>query len=448
MNTTAKSPRRLSVREVSKLSGSDPREYFRMMESDRLEFRRDLFSLWAMTSDPDVVQHVLLTNARNYRKSRVTRLLLEPPLGKYTLFTSEGERWKRQRRFAAPAFAVKTIEGFAPLMVDEAQRLLQRWEQYPDSGHQIKVQSEMSDLTLKIILRAMFSIEADEQSTGNIADAVAKFAKVRLQLRDALGVPTWIPKIQNIRLRPARKVLNDTAKKIILQRQLSGENKADLLGMLMASVDDETGNRMSVRQLQDEVRSYFIAGYETTATTLTWVFYALHRHPDVEAKLHRELDSVLNGRLPELSDLPNLPYTLQVIQETMRLYTVIPSLGRQAIEEDEVKGMRIPKKAAIQINIWTMHRDERWWERPLEFNPERFAESSNPSGHRFAYLPFGGGPRICIGAKFSLLEAHLLLAAIAQSWRLCASHYYTATPVGQIVLQPEDRLPMTLERRK
>ena len=448
MNSNQAEQRQLSLREVYQLSSENPPEYFRVMNHDKLEFRRSWLSYWTLTSDPDVVQHVLLTNSQNYRKSLLTRLLLEPPLGKYTLFTSEGERWKQQRRLAAPAFAVRSIERFAPLMIEESHRLLQKWDQYPDVGHEIKVQSEMADVTLKIIMRAMFSRESEDSHSMEIAHAVHKFARVRVQMIDLLGLPKWVPRMSNFRLRSAKKLLNDTAKGIILERRRSGEQKNDLLGLLMASVDEQTGRGMTVAQLQDEVRSYFIAGYETTATTLTWVFYVLHRYPDVEAKLHEELDTVLNGRMPELSDLVNLPYSLQVIQETMRLYTVIPSIGREAIAEDEINGTRIPKRAVIQVNIWLMHRDPRLWDEPEKFIPERFASGKSPGRHRFSYLPFGGGPRICIGSKFSLLEAQLILASVAQFWRLKASDDYVLEPFGQIVLQPKDGLPMTLERRK
>ena len=448
MNSNQAEQRQLSLREVYQLSSENPPEYFRVMNHDKLEFRRSWLSYWTLTSDPDVVQHVLLTNSQNYRKSLLTRLLLEPPLGKYTLFTSEGERWKQQRRLAAPAFAVRSIERFAPLMIEESHRLLQKWDQYPDVGHEIKVQSEMADVTLKIIMRAMFSRESEDSHSMEIAHAVHKFARVRIQMIDLLGLPKWVPRMSNLRLRSAKKLLNDTAKGIIMERRRSGEQKTDLLGLLMASVDEQTGRGMTVAQLQDEVRSYFVAGYETTATTLTWVFYVLHRYPEVEAKLHEELDTVLNGRMPELSDLVNLPYTLQVIQETMRLYTVVPSIGREAIAEDEINGVRIPKRAVIQVNIWLMHRDPKLWDEPEEFKPERFAIGKNPGRHRFSYLPFGGGPRICIGSKFSLLEAQLILASVAQFWRLKASDNYVLEPFGQIVLQPKDGLPMTLERRQ
>lgn len=448
MNSGRKEPRELSLREVYELSSENPPEYFRVMNHDKLAFRRSWLACWTLTSDPDVVQHILLNNSQNYRKSLLTRLLLEPPLGKYTLFTSEGERWKQQRRLAAPAFAVRSIERFAPMMAEESHRLLRKWDRYRDVGHEINVQHEMAEVTLKIIMRAMFSRASEDGYSMEIAQAVHKFARVRIGMIDLLGVPKWVPRVSNIRLRSAKKLLNDTAKGIIMERRRSGVKKNDLLGLLMDSVDEQTGRGMTVAQIQDEVRSYFVAGYETTATTLTWVFYVLHRYPEVEAKLHHELDSVLNGRMPELSDLADLPYTLQVIQETMRLYTVVPSIGRQAIAEDEVNGTRIPKNAVIQVNIWLMHRDPKLWDEPETFKPERFANTNNPGRHRFSYLPFGGGPRICIGSKFSLLEAQLILASVAQFWRLKTSEEYVVEPFGQIVLQPKDGLPMIIERRK
>ena len=414
---------------------------------DRLLFNRSWLRVWAMTSDPEVVQHILLDNSQNYRKSLMTRLLLEPPLGKHALFTSEGERWRVQRRLAAPAFSVKNIEGFAPVMIAEADRLLKKWDRNWQKDRTINVLSEMSDVTLRIIMRAMFSRENDERFHTEIADVVRKFARVRIRMMDVLGMPTWVPRFSNIRLRSSRKLLDDAAREIILERRQSGEKKRDLLGLLMAAVDETTGSALTVSQLQDEVRSYFIAGFETTATALTWVFYALHTHPEVEAKLHREIDTVLNGRMPELSDLDNLPYSLQVIQETMRVYTVVPIISRQAISGDEIDGTKIPENSVVEIDIQQIHRAPGLWDQPETFLPERFALDNNTDRHRFAYLPFGGGPRICIGAKFSLQEAHLILVSVAQRWRLRAPDDYVAQPVGRIVLQPRDGLPVKLERR-
>ena len=414
---------------------------------DRLQFNRSWLRVWAMTSDPQVVQHILLDNSQNYRKSLMTRLLLEPPLGKHALFTSEGERWRLQRRLAAPAFSVKNVEGFAPLMIAEADRLLKKWDRISQKDRTINVLSEMSDVTLRIIMRAMFSRENDERFHTEIADVVRKFARVRIGMMDVLGMPTWVPRISNLRLRSSRKLLDDTAGEIIFERRQSGEQKRDLLGLLMSAVDETTGSALTVSQLKDEVRSYFIAGFETTATALTWVFYALHVHPEVEAKLHREIDTVLNGRMPELSDLENLPYCLQVVQETMRFYPVVPIISRQAISRDEINGTKIPENSVVEIDIQQIHRAPDLWDQPEAFLPQRFAPDNNTGRHRFAYLPFGGGPRICIGAKFSLQEAHLILVSVAQRWRLRAPDDYVAQPVGRIVLQPRDGLPVKLEYR-
>ena len=442
------SSKKLTLLEVRRLCLNDPVGYFRRMKGEKLEFTRFGLSVAAVTTDPKVIQHILVTNAQNYRKTLMTRLLLEPPLGKETVFTSEGEFWRQQRKLAAPAFRLKTIKGFAPLMIEEAQNLLDRWDRIPSDKRNIDVQSDMSMVTLKIITRAMFSKQSDDQDASAIADAVRSMTQFRLQFIDFLGVPTWIPRISRLRIISAKRVLSRAARSIIAERTKSGEFKPDLLGMLLSSVDPETGRKMSDSQLEAEVRSYYAAGYETTATALTWVFYALHKFPAVEAKLHQELDKVLGGRTPTFSDLKNLPYTLQVIQETMRLFTVVPSIGREAISNDEVQGVRIPRKAVVVINIWQTHRRPDLWEEPEIFKPERFSLENSVGRHRFAYLPFGGGPRICIGASFSLLEAHLLLATIAQRWRLRAEEGYEPHPIGQIVLHPEGGLPMTLEKRR
>ena len=441
------SKKKLTLLETRRLCLNDPVGYFEREKGEKLEFARHGLGVAAMTTDPEVIQHILLKNAQNYRKTLMTRLLLEPPLGKETVFTSEGECWRQQRKLTAPAFSLKTIKGFAPLMIEEAQYLLDRWDQIPSDERKIDVQSEMAMVTLKIITRAMFSKQSDDRDASAIADAVRSMTQFRLQFIDFLGVPQWVPRISRLRVISAKRLLNRAARSIIAERTKSGESKPDLLGMLLSSADPETGQKMSDSQLEAEVRSYYAAGYETTATALTWVFYALHKYPAVEAKLHQELDSVLGGRTPTYSDLENLPYTLQVIQETMRLFTVVPSIGREAISDDEVQGVHIPKKAVIVVNIWFTHRHPDLWEEPELFKPERFSPENSGSRHRFAYLPFGGGPRICIGASFALQEAHLLLATIAQQWRLRAKEGFKPHPIGLIVLQPKGGLPMTLEKR-
>lgn len=438
---------KLGLFETRRLCVDDPVRYFERVKGEKLQFARTGLSVAAMTSDPEVIQHVLLKNPQNYQKTLMTRLLLEPALGKETVFTSEGEFWRQQRRLAAPAFSLKTVKGFAPLMVEEAQELLARWDRIPPGQRRVDVQSEMSIVTMKIITRAMFSMQSEDQDAAAIAEAVRSMTQFRLQLIDFIGVPKWVPRMSHLRTISAKKVLNRAARSIISERTKSGEHKPDLLGMLLSSADPETGRRMSQSQLEAEVRSYYAAGYETTATALTWVFYALHKFPAVEARLHQELDSVLGGRAPTYSDLESLPYTLQVIKEAMRFYTVVPSIGREAISEDEVQGVRIRKKAVVVINIWWTHRRPDLWEDPELFKPERFSEENSVGRHRFAYIPFGGGPRICIGATFALLEAHLILATIAQKWRLRSAEGHDPHPIGQIVLQPEGGLPMMLEKR-
>ena len=422
----------------------DPIALYHALETEKLEFQRRGFHKVAVTSDPEVIRHVLVSDAKKYYKDPWARILLQPSLGKNTMFTSEGEFWRRQRRLLAPAFHQKRIEALAPLMAEEAGELSLRWRA---SDKTVDVQTEMAKATLKIITRAMFSTEKSEDEAKSLADAVRTLVQIRLQFRDVIGIPPWVPRLSHRHIRTARNIFDQAAGRIIEERRASGKNLPDLLGTLMSASDEESNERMSDEQLKDEVRSYFAAGYETTATALTWVFFALDRYPEVEEKLHAEVDSVLGDRSPALADLDQLPYTLKVIQETMRLYTVVPGIGRQAIVDDEFQGVRISKGSIIHINIWLAHRNPKFWDDPEKFDPERFSEERSAGRHRYTYLPFGTGPRICIGSRFALQEAHLILATITRDWRLRRLDGYSAKPIGNIVHHPEDGLPMALERR-
>ena len=439
--------RRPGIREIYRALIDDPVSVYRHIGAGEFRPRRRLFSLVATTADPAIVHHVLVARAEAYRKTPIGRALLEPILGR-GLLTSEGAFWRRQRRIAAPAFHRKRIEGFADIMVALTREMLADWENAAAAGEPVDLQSEMSRVTMKIIARAMFSDRLDESETRRVSEAMRALGHHGLRFRDFAGVPEWIPRLPDRRVRAAVRTIDRTVNRIIAERRADGRDRGDLLGMLMAARDADTGEGMSDRQLRDETITIFLAGHETTATALVWTFLALERYPEAEARLHAELDEVLGGAEPRLADLPNLPWTRMVIEETMRLYPTVAMISRQAAEDDDIAGVRVPRGTIVNLNIWLAHRNPEAWPDPERFDPERFAPGRRRARPKHAYFPFGGGPRVCIGASFAMMEAQLILAAAARRWRPRVAAGHEVHPVGNIVLRPRGGLPVTLERRR
>ena len=396
-------------------------------------------------NEPSGIRHVLLDNAANYRKSELTRRLLEPGLGR-GLLTSEGETWRRHRRIMAPAFDRRSIEGYAPVITAFTDGLLAEWDALPDSS-EVDVGAAMMRTTLHIISRAMFSANSDE-----IVDVVERGVgryqmTVRPSLLDLLGFPAWLANLFSRRGGSA-KVFNEfdaAVDKLINSRAHGGgAQPRDLLARLVAASDAETGGGMTAKEVRDEVVTIFMAGHETTAQALTWTWYLLSLHPAVEARLDEELGAVLNGRTPHYGDIASLRYTWMVIEESMRLYPPAHTMAREPIAVDYVLGQRIPPGAIVLIAPWLLHRKASLWPEPHRFNPDRFM--TEPP--RFSYIPFGAGQRICIGAAFAMTEAILILATIAQRYRLRLKPGHPIDPQGLITLRPRHGMPMTLQHRQ
>jgi cytochrome P450 len=265
--------------------------------------------------------------------------------------------------------------------------------------------------------------------------------------RRLILTPSWLPTLRNIRAALATRRLDKIMYRIIGQRRIAGRDAGDLLSMLLHA-QDEDGSRMTDRQLRDEVITLFLAGHETTALTLSWTWWLLAQHPQTEAKVHVELDAVLGGRTPTLEDLPKLRYLDRVITESMRLYPPAWGMARLAIEDAEIGGYKIRKGCGVSLSQWVVHRDPRWYESPEEFRPERWEGDLLKRLPRFAYFPFGGGPRQCIGNSFALMEAALILATIAQKFRLRLVPGHTVAPLASITLRPRHGIRVTLEARR
>jgi cytochrome P450 len=408
--------------------------------------RRLLFRRTVVANSPATIKHVLLDNADNYVKSVIARRLLSPGLGN-GLLTAEGADWRRQRRIMAPAFQHKRIEGFAPTMNAAAQAMLARWDALP-AGAGLDIAEAMMRVTLTIIARTMFSTESEDEIAA-VGDAVSAYQlSVRPGMADLIGLPEWLPRRGASAGARALRGLDSLFNAIIERRRRGGGPHDDLLALLLAARDDETGSGLSDAELRDEVATIFTAGHETTANALAWTWYLLSGHPAVEARLHEELARVLGGRAPGFADIPALGFTRAVIDEAMRLYPPAHTLSREALADDEIAGHRIAAGTAVIISPWVMHRHRAHWRDADSFDPDRFGPGGDAPRERFVYMPFGGGPRICIGASFALTEAVLIVAAVAQRYRLRLKPGHPVEPVGLITLRPRYGLPMTLERRR
>lgn len=426
-------------------------EFIRRVREDRLAvlvpemFHRNLihnrilFLDYFLVNKPEYIEQVLLTNQPNYVKSPFARTLLGPMVGN-GLLLSEGPFWRRQRAIAAPAFQPKRVAGFVEVMVDEAEACVDRWRA---KSQPFDVSAEMMGLTLSIIARTMFSSDiADEIET--VRRVMDEFIARRPNLLDLFGLPQWLPRRQSKRYREAVEAFDALVARIIAERRTAGVEKGDLLSLLLSARDPETGERMNDQQLRDEILTTFIAGHETTANALGWTWHLLAQHPEVEAKLRAEVDDVVGDRRITSTDLAKLKYTRMVFEEAMRLYPPGHTITRTAVREDWMGGVRIPPGAVAFINIYVTHRNPNLWPEPDRFDPERFAPEAVAKRHRFAYLPFGGGPHICIGNGFAMAEAQVILATIARRYQLRSAAGHEVKPIGRVTLRPKDGIWMNL----
>ncbi|WP_422929451.1 cytochrome P450 [Singulisphaera sp. PoT] len=394
-----------------------------------------------VVNHPDQIEEVLVTNNKHYIKHFALRMT-KSTLGN-GLLTSEGEFWRRQRRLSQPAFHRERIAASADMMVAFTERMLEGWR----DGQTRDIQNDMMQVTLQIVAKALF----DADVSGESADASEAMEFVLRCFTARVGkiirLPEFIPTPVNIRLRRAIKSLDSIIFRVIEERRASGADRGDLLSMLLQAHDEDDGGGMTDRQLRDELMTLFMAGHETTANTLGWALYLISLHPEVESRLHAELDSVLGDRLPTLSDLPKLPYTENVISETLRLYPTVWLLGREAIVPTEVGGYPVPVGTTIYMSQWVLHRDPRFFDDPLSYRPERWENQLSKRIPRYAYFPFGGGPRICIGNTFALMESALILATIARRFRLSLSPGAKITPLPTMTLRADGGIPMVVEAR-
>jgi cytochrome P450 len=388
---------------------------------------------------PDFIEDVLIGHPRRYVKGRVLRA--NRHVFGEGLLTSEGDFWLRQRRLVQPAFHRAQIAAYAETMVQYTQRMLEGWR----GGEQRDVHQEMTRLTLEIVVKTLFDADVtrDAQDVGKSLELLLELGA---NFRRTLFVPHWMPTPTNLRIKREIAFIESILYRIIGERRASGRETGDLLSMLL-HMQDEDGSRMTDKQLRDETITLFLAGHETTASSLSWTWWLLGRNPAVEAKLHAELDEVLGDRPPSLEDLPRLPYTGNVITESLRLYPPAWGLARVAVENHELAGYPVKKGMGVAMAQWVVHRDTRWFDAPEEFRPERWEGDFIKRIPRFAYFPFGGGPRQCIGNSFALMETTLILATVAQKYRLRLVPDHPVVPLASITLRPRYGVRVMLESR-
>jgi cytochrome P450 len=385
---------------------------------------------------PDDIERVLVEQNRKFIKHYRIRGLTRT-LGN-GLLSSSGEFWRGQRKLAQPAFHRDRIASYAGAMVEAAVRSLDSWR----PGQVRDVQDDLMRLTLEIVAKTLFDADIADDAGGASAAMEVLMNNFVARGGSLIPIPRWIPTPLNVKFELAARRLDRIILGLIAERRRTGADHGDLLSMLMQAQDEESGRRMSDAQLRDEAMTLFMAGHETTANTLAWAFYLLSQHPEVEDKLRAELRAVLGDRPPTLDDLPRLRYAGMIVSETLRLYPTVWTLGREAIEPAEVGGYPVPVGTTILMPQWSVHRDPRWFDDPEAFRPERWTEENRASMHRYAYFPFGGGPRICIGNNFALMEASLLLASIAGRFRLELAPDADVTMLPTITLRPAKGLKM------
>jgi cytochrome P450 len=398
-------------------------------------------------NDPGLIGEILINQPQNFIKDRTQRRM-KILLGE-GLITSDGEIHKRQRRIAAPAFHRQRIQNYGAMMVDRAVAMREEWQ----SGREIDIAAEMMRLTLQVVARTLFNTDVtkDVQAINDEVNVIMDLYNFLIALPKAEAM-LHLPIPGLMRFRKARKRLDAVVHRMIEQHRADGveqgNDRGDLLSMLITSRDEEGDHsKMSDEQLRDEVLTIFLAGYETVANALTWTWMLLGQNPLAEARMHAEIDAVLAGRTPTLEDLPRLHYSEMVLSESMRLYPPAWAMGRQAIKVVEIGPYKLPKGTYLFFSQYIMQRSPEEFPEPLRFDPERFTGAAKAGRPKFAYFPFGGGNRQCIGEAFAWMEGVLLMATIAQRWRLRLVPGQTIGLAPKITLRPDGPIWVAPERR-
>jgi len=399
-------------------------------------------------SDPRLAEELLVEKKHIFQRAKMVKggTPLAYMLGTSVL-TIDGELWLSKRRMLQPIFHKQRLQNMTQQMVDGGAKMLTRWNSLPDE-QVLNLGEEMKLVTLDIINRTMFSVNVlpEVERIGHSVDIGLHYISDRTRM--LIPIPDTWPTPANLAFKQALASLDEYLYRVISERRASAEHPGDLLDMLLVARDEDTGKGMNDEQVRNEVASIYGAGHETTAVALSWAWFALNQNPEVLAKLQQEIDRVLQGRQLETSDLPNLPYTQAVFEETLRLYPPVPMTVRNSEEDTQVGEYDFPKNTLTAISIYNIHQHPDYWKDPQKFSPERFLPENKASLNRVAYIPFLTGPHLCIGNNFALMEGTLLLAMMAQRYELKLLPDQEVTRDVAITMRPKGGLQVQLLRRK
>lgn len=439
-------PRPLSTPGLLRAVVRNPIEAWPQVVYEEPVYRRRLAGRdTVFITDPELVRLVLVDHAESFGKADAMLRALQPALGD-GLLTADGERWRWQRRAGSPIFRHERILGFLPEMIAAAERTRDGW--LARDGATVEVAHEMMRTTFDIIVETMLSgrsgiaVEEVERSITEYLDSTSWNVAYAL-----IGAPRWTPYPGRKRAERARDYLRAEVLRVVAERRAADERRPDLIGLLLEASDPDTGRAMSDRELADNLLTFITAGHETTALALTWTFYLLDLYPEIADRVRAEIEAVTGAGALQPEHVGRLGYTRQVLQEAMRLYPPAPIVARDSLEEVTVGDVHIPAGASVLLPVYAMHRHARIWDEPDRFDPDRFAPEAVKARHRYAYLPFGAGPRICIGMSFALLEAAAILAVLLPAIRLRAASAEPPSLKLRITLRPGAGLPMRVSRR-
>ncbi len=395
-----------------------------------------------LISDPELIHDILVNQPQNFHKLKLIKYALGPFLGN-GLLNSEGDFWKRQRKLAQPAFHSRRIESYADVMVEYTRQMLNTWH----TGDTRRLEREMMKLTLNIVSKTLFDadVSGDADHVGELLTRILEASNDRIN--SVAQLPDWLPLPKTRRMYRDIAELDVILQRFIDERRASGDDKGDLLSMLLQARDDD-GSAMDDKQLRDELMTIFLAGHETTAMAMTWTWYLLMQHPQVMSRLKAEVDAALGDRPATMADLANLKYTEMVVKEGMRLYPPAASVGREPIEDTQVGDYMIPKGSLVTLAIYAMHRNPAVFPNPDVFDPERFSPENEKTIPRYGYLPFGGGPRVCIGNSFALMEARLLLVTMIQHAELSLMPGQSIVPKQLVTVRPANGIFVNVKLRE
>ncbi|MCU0448039.1 MAG: cytochrome P450 [Microscillaceae bacterium] len=396
----------------------------------------------AMVTKPEFAKHIMQDNNKNYHKGKIFRFL-KPVLGN-GLLTSEDDFWRRQRRLAQPAFHKQRLAEMVQTMVACGEELANEWLSAYQSGDKVNITREMNKVALMVVSTALFKSDVKAEIAGINESMEFLLDKIIERIRHPFKLPLWVPSPENWKEKQAIRQLEQVIYRMIEKRRKSNTHEGDLLDMLMEVQDEDTGERMSDQQLRDEVMTIFLAGHETTAVAMAYVWLLLAENPEIDARLQGHLQEVLNGKLPAFEDLKKLNFLKNIIDETMRIYPPVYAVERYALADDEIGGFHIPKGTNVIISPYAIQRDATWWDEPLRFDPDRWNTEKVQNLPRYTYFPFGGGPRLCIGEQFAMYEMLIIIAILRQKFSFSKSPDYKLRLDPLVTLRAWDDIELVI----